>query len=199
MAIALPDNFWNNFIADEPASSTDITAVEEEFRIKLPEEYKTFLLRSNGGEGTIGKRAVILWQIQDLKQFNLDYDASTHIPGLLLFGSNGGGEGYAFDTRTMPLQIVQVPFVGMSLDHAVPVARTFNDFLTLPTLEKLGTPMSFPGMYPDKEGKDFRWLLCVPLFLLVIGLILLVGSDNPLFPKPKKPAPIPGEPAAPRR
>jgi len=64
--------------------------------------------------------------------------------------------------------------------------------------------MKFPGIYPDKEGKDLKWILVVPLFLLVLGLGFAVmsllgyplGSDdgNP-FAKPKKPAPLPGEPA----
>ena len=51
------------------------------------------------------------------------------IPSLCLFGSDGGGETFAFDTRSDAKPIVSVPFVGMELKSARPVASNFNAFL----------------------------------------------------------------------
>ena len=48
---------------------------------------------------------------------------------LVLFGSDGGGEAYAFDIRTASLPIVMVPFIGMELQYARPVADNILEFL----------------------------------------------------------------------
>jgi hypothetical protein len=48
---------------------------------------------------------------------------------LLLFGSDGGGQAFAFDTRSAANPIVCVPFVGMELKEALPIASSFTGFL----------------------------------------------------------------------
>ena len=45
------------------------------------------------------------------------------------FGSDGGGEGFAFDLRTHQLTIVEVPFIGMSAADANVVVSNFHQFL----------------------------------------------------------------------
>ena len=50
-------------------------------------------------------------------------------PGLFLFGSSGGGEAFAFDTRTVPPSIVAVPFIVLDLEDAIAIAPNFNAFL----------------------------------------------------------------------
>jgi hypothetical protein len=51
-------------------------------------------------------------------------------PGLFLFGSNGGGEAYAFDTRENPWVVVQVPLIGMGdAASAIPLGGSFTEFL----------------------------------------------------------------------
>jgi hypothetical protein len=51
-------------------------------------------------------------------------------PGLFAFGTNGGGEAFAFDLRTSTMPIVMVPFIGMELSEARSIGTTFNGFLT---------------------------------------------------------------------
>jgi len=60
---------------------------------------------------------------------NRSYQITEYAPGLLLFGSDGGGEAFAFDIRSGEESIVSVPFVGMDLHLARPVARDFQTFL----------------------------------------------------------------------
>jgi hypothetical protein len=56
-------------------------------------------------------------------------------PDLLLFGSDGGGEAYAFDTRESPWGVVKVPFIGMSdRQSIVLLGRSFVEFLGNATL-----------------------------------------------------------------
>lgn len=50
-------------------------------------------------------------------------------PGLLLFGSDGGGEGFAFSMRDTPWSVVQVPFSGAPNASAyTPRGRNFLEF-----------------------------------------------------------------------
>ncbi|MGO9163052.1 MAG: SMI1/KNR4 family protein [Streptosporangiaceae bacterium] len=114
-----------------PAAAEDAIAVfERTSRKKLPAEYREFLKISNGGEGFIGKVAyVILWGVDELAPMNEAYEIEDYAPGLLIFGSDGGGEAYGFDTRNPDCITVQVPFVGMAWDLARPMAKSFNGFL----------------------------------------------------------------------
>lgn len=114
----------------EPGASAEslkhLKAIEG---VDLPDDYRSFLADSNGGEGFIGSEYLILWKAEELEQFNRAYEVETYAPGLFLFGSNGGGEGFGFDTRSTPYQVVQVPFIGMDLKHATQVADSFLDLL----------------------------------------------------------------------
>lgn len=95
----------------------------------LPHEYLAFLCRRNGGEGFVGENYLILWKAGELLELNEGYEAPKYAPDLFLFGSNGGGEAFAFDKREQPWPIVMVPFIGMQLNEAIPAGRTFSEFL----------------------------------------------------------------------
>lgn len=120
-----------NFNGNESAAADQIAAAERSLGKTLSPDFREFLQLTNGGEGMIGENYVMLWNIEELGQYNESYQVNQYAPGLLLFGSDGGGEGYAFDTRTLPSPVVTVPFVGMSLKYAKPVASTFTAFLTI--------------------------------------------------------------------
>jgi len=119
-----------NINLNAPASVAAVEEGERQLGVKLPLEYVEFLKRSNGGEGFIGKSAyVILWAVGELASLNEAYEVQKYMPELLLFGSDGGGEAFGFDTRDPQCPIVQVPFVGMSWDVAWAMGATFNEFL----------------------------------------------------------------------
>lgn len=112
-----------------PASPQAITSCETALGIALSEQYKTFLNLSNGAEGFVGDSYLILWCAEQLAELNNAYHVTEYAPGLVLFGSSGGGEAYAFDARYPDLPIVQVPFVGMDLREVCQVAPTFLGFM----------------------------------------------------------------------
>jgi hypothetical protein len=119
------------FDANGPSTTGIMDGVEAHFGCVLPVQYKRFMGTHDGGEGFIGKQYLILWKAAELIDFNRDYEAAKYAPGLLLFGSNGGGEAFAFDTREAEsMKIRMVPFIGMSLQDGKLVADTFEDFLT---------------------------------------------------------------------
>lgn len=118
-----------DFIASPPALAGEVRAAEAGFGKPLPADYKAFLLRHDGGEGFVGKHYLILWKASELLKFNEGYEVDTYAPGFVMFGSTGGGDGFAFDTRTSPYRVLQVPFIGMSLDDGFHVADSFNELL----------------------------------------------------------------------
>lgn len=95
----------------------------------LPDDFIELYKYSNGGEGFIGDGYLIVWRSEELEKFNSEYEVEKYAPGIILFGSNGGGEAFGFDTRSTPFKVVQIPFVGMNLKYARTVADSFTELL----------------------------------------------------------------------
>jgi SMI1 / KNR4 family (SUKH-1) len=93
--------------------------------VLFPPDYIEFLRECDGGEGVIGENYLILWKASELDIFNREYEVAKYAPGLLLFGSDGGGEGYGFDMRDPLMPVVRVPFIGMELRYVRAVASSF--------------------------------------------------------------------------
>lgn len=117
------------FTSRPGATDEQIAAAERVLRIHFPAAFKSFLRTRNGGEGLIAQTYVELWDISELGRMNRRYEPDIWAPGLLLFGTDGGNEGFGFDTREPALPIVQVPLSGMSWSEARPLGATFDDFL----------------------------------------------------------------------
>jgi hypothetical protein len=123
------ENLLANFNSNPPASASSIQQFQIESGLLLPDDYARFLQQVNGGEGFIGNAYVILWRVEELLEMNKIYQVDEYAPGLFLFGSDGGDEAFAFDIRTDAKPILSVPFVGMELHVARPVALGFKTFL----------------------------------------------------------------------
>lgn len=98
---------------------------------KLPEDYLDFLGSSNGGEGFLGSNYVILWEASNLLRYNDAYEVAIYAPGFFIFGSDGGGEAFGFDTRGANYSVMRIPFVGMDWDEGVFISDSFSGFLKL--------------------------------------------------------------------
>jgi len=129
MSKAENEKMLAKFNGNPPVYASSIQKFEVEARLCLPEEYSQFLQRTNGGEGFIGNAYVIFWRLEELIEMNKAYQVPEYAPGLFLFGSDGGGEAFAFDMRSGSKPIVSVPFVGMELKLARIVASNFEAFL----------------------------------------------------------------------
>jgi hypothetical protein len=113
----------------DPASDDSIRQFVEQSGTFLPQQYVQFLKKYNGGEGFVGPNAyLMLWSIDELAEMNTAYNVNEYASNLLLFGSSGAGEAYGFDAYAQ-MEIVRVPFVGMSPDLMETIASTFNDFI----------------------------------------------------------------------
>lgn len=83
----------------------------------------------SGFEGFQNHVYLVLFPPNDLGRINIDYQVETWAKGLLIFGSDGGGEAYGFDTRYDHWPVVKIPFIGGNWSIALPVGATFAAFL----------------------------------------------------------------------
>ncbi|WP_275787081.1 SMI1/KNR4 family protein [Pararhizobium gei] len=112
---------------DAPVDPGLVDGLPASLGVALPEDYIDFLKMHNGGEGFIGDNYIIFWKAEELADFNREYEVEQYAPGILLFASSGGGEGYGFDTQSEGMPIVRVPFIGMTRDDAELVAQNLPD------------------------------------------------------------------------
>lgn len=118
-----------NFVTNPVQDVNRLVEVEKFFGHPLPLDYRCFMTEQDGGEGFVGDQYLVLWRASELVEFNCEYETAKYAPGLILFGSDGGGEAFAFDTRYSSVKIVMVPFIGLSLKDTKTVADSFGSFL----------------------------------------------------------------------
>lgn len=114
---------------DPGALSEHIEIAVRDLRVSLPKDYLDFVRDHNGGWIVTDDIYVHFRKIGELKQMNANYGTDHRTPELFLFGDNGSGEGYAFDMRSEPWKIVQVPFIGLAMEDAWTLADSFSDFI----------------------------------------------------------------------
>lgn len=129
MALTDKEQLLAEFNGNPPADSSSVERFEAASGIRLSSGYRQFMQQMNGGEGFVGGAYLMLWRIEELSEMNEAYQAAEYAPGLLLFGSDGGGEAFAFDLRSEDMPVVSVPFVGMELALATSIAPDFEAFL----------------------------------------------------------------------
>jgi cell wall assembly regulator SMI1 len=130
MAIFPYERLLAGLDCNAPATTDAIREFEIRSGIRLPEDYIEFLQYANGGEGFLGKNVyVILWPVEELLHMNEAYGVNKFAPGLLSFGSDGGGNAFAFDMRSGVRRVSSIPFIGMELKAMRPVAESFGRFL----------------------------------------------------------------------
>ena len=112
---------------DPPTDLNFVEGLSSRLGVALPSDYLDFLRQHDGGEGFIGDNYIVLWKAEELADFNREYEVEKYAPGILLFGSDGGGEAYGFDIQSASVPIVRIPFIGMERRYAIPVATNLLD------------------------------------------------------------------------
>ena len=122
------DRLLRKFNRNPPVDPLSVQKLRQEAGFGLPESYVSFLLVANGGEGFVGDAYLILERAEEVVQMNAEYEVAEYIPGLFLFGSNGGGEAFGFNTRDSCVLIVSVPFM-FDWEYALRMGASFWEFL----------------------------------------------------------------------
>ena len=120
-----------------PASDTAIEELSTKLGYELPPEYVELMRLSNGGDGQVGEQSYLaLFPVDQIIPINEAAAVAEFAPGFLIFGSNGMGVSYAFDTRNPSMPIVEC--VDMDLSHTAAVCRGRNLLEFLEYLVKAG-------------------------------------------------------------
>jgi SMI1 / KNR4 family (SUKH-1) len=109
-----------------PATEDALKQLQQVARI--PDDYIAFLRRSNGGEGFIGSSYLIVFGAEEVTSVSLDAEIKDIIPGLIMFGSNGGAKSYAFDTTKAEESIVEFYLIDIDDEDPVLLANSLDDF-----------------------------------------------------------------------
>lgn len=84
-------------LVSKGATKEQIARAEAEMDCKLPEDVKALLREHDGGRGTLGhKQPFELWSIERIAEECEAQEVTRAVPGLVLFGSDGGSEGYGW-------------------------------------------------------------------------------------------------------
>jgi hypothetical protein len=113
-----------------PATHSEIAAAENHFNFSFPTDYKEFLLITNGLEGEVNNEYLVLWSIKELIELNTAYHVKEFIENIIIFGSDGAEEAFAFDISDTNPSIVKLPFIGMGYIPNEKLTDTFEGFLS---------------------------------------------------------------------
>src|SRR5438093_6981909 len=70
-------------------------------KLQLPADVRAFLAKNDGGKGTVGprQRPLVLWSAEQIASEADEQEVTRATPGLVLFGTDGGAEGYGYLPR----------------------------------------------------------------------------------------------------
>ena len=122
----LLEKLTNNFDTVSPATPSAIETAEKFFNLKLPTDYVQFLQFTNGLEGETTDSHLVLWSAEELVELNQAYHVKEFVSNIILIGSDGAEDAFAFDTTNMT--IVKLPFSGMGHIANEKISDTFGDF-----------------------------------------------------------------------
>ena len=134
MAIRL-DQITRKLVKRRKTSQQMLKKIAAQLNISWPPGYEEFMLTSNGAEGFIGKQYLQLWKVQDIPDMNKELQSDEFTPGIIMFGSDGGDEAYAFDSTRSPQMIIRMPFIMSDSDEITDMGDSFESFLI--TLSKM--------------------------------------------------------------
>ena len=97
----------------------------------LPADLAALLSERDGGSGTLGdrKRPVTLWSVEQIAREAETQEVSLAVPGLCLFGTDGGSEGYGYLPRLKSGRYGRISLLAAGAHEFESLGDTFLDFL----------------------------------------------------------------------
>lgn len=119
--------FADKNVFNLPADIETIISVEKDLSIKLPDDYKNFLLHTNGYDGSLGQSFVQFIKVEEILKYT-DMYGGEFFPWVIYLGTDGGNEMFVLDKRGSELQFGVMPFIGEDKDF-IPLGKTFDEFV----------------------------------------------------------------------
>lgn len=125
----------NGWQSAEGADSEDLAKMVAASRMTLPDDYLSFLRVSNGGQGPLPVEPfwLALDSVDTVTNTLADGTFTEFFPSFIVIGSNGAGEGIAFDFRSgRDAGVVYFDMTNIDLaESAQPLAASFTGLLAL--------------------------------------------------------------------
>lgn len=150
--------------AREAGPFFDVAPPPDPFLEAFPPDYLEAVRKFGGREGFLGDTYLRLYRLEELVALNVAYQVPELLPEIILFGSNGTGNAFAF-----PLWkegVVQVPFVPLSRGVGKRCSSTFAEFVgqlaesgepAVPGPQVIGMEVhDIPPINGDKGSKDME-------------------------------------------
>ena len=106
-----------------------IRSAEKALSVRFPEGYARWLQDSQGLEADLGGCYLSLYAVGELVERNRAYEVAAFVPGLILIGTDGGGEGIGLDTRGEGSPVVMMSLDSLRWDEVIHQAESFEQFL----------------------------------------------------------------------
>ena len=118
-------------LSPEGASEERIAAAEQEMDCKLPADVKELLREHDGGEGTVGprRRPIQLWPLERIRAECEAQEVTRAVPGLVLFGSDGGSEGYGWLPRLQKGKYGRISLLAAGAHEFEPLGDSLEELL----------------------------------------------------------------------
>jgi len=110
-----------------PATNIQIKELESKLECALPQDYKDFLLTTNGFDGFIGDFYVVFESVDKISECTKD-TCSEFFPWSIYIGTNGNLEMFVMDKRTSPYTYGLLPFIASDNDF-IPLSNDFENFI----------------------------------------------------------------------
>jgi hypothetical protein len=95
----------------------------------LPHDLREFLAKHDGGRGKVGTRPLILWSAEQIAREAQSQEVSLATAGLLLFGTDGGAEGYAYLPRAKQCCYGRIPLLAAGVHEFESLGGSLGDLL----------------------------------------------------------------------
>ena len=100
---------------ESPATDAEVEQAERRLGVRLPADYRSYLLGQNGLKGWFGDVYLELYPVSRVVDAA---EAQTWQPGLVLIGGDGAGEAVGYDFRKPEPPIVLVNLVSAGWEDA---------------------------------------------------------------------------------
>jgi hypothetical protein len=111
-------------LAPEGASKKTLDAIAG-----LPADLRAFLEQHDGGRGKVGNRPLILWSAEQIAKEAQSQEVSLSTPGLLLFGTDGGAEGYGHLSRLRERRYGRIPLIAAGAHEFESLGASLSELL----------------------------------------------------------------------
>ena len=114
--------------ANRPATEGEVEDAQSVLELQLPSEYLTVMRKHGGGEGWVEDGEYLkLWPVSELVANNRSLEAKRLVPGVVLIGTNGAGELFAYQSESGTYW--GYPAVGLRADTGKVLGNSWQDFL----------------------------------------------------------------------